>query len=181
MDRQELFDRTVKKLERVVESGDEFDMLEAAAAVRKLLIDDSPLLHQVNRQRRRRVTFDVERPSALQREILKDGPVYYFLVEGISPRLTITASAGVEMLKLDQFLAHAAAWVRGQEISVKDLILQLAHVEGGVHAGQPSSDLERLLQEANSALLVGGMGSVARTMRGVADVVVSALKPLALS
>jgi hypothetical protein len=181
MDRQALFDRSVRKLRDISEQADEFDMLEAAAAIRKLLLDESPLLHQVNRQRRRRVTFEVERPTALQRLILEDKPLVYFLMEGVSPRLTITASAGVDVLKLDQFLARAAAWIQGQEVSVKDLVLYLAHIAGGVHAGTPKTGLERLLHEADSSLMVGGMGSVSRTMRGIADVVVVALVPLTIA
>ncbi|WP_332642329.1 hypothetical protein [Aeromicrobium sp.] len=180
MERQRLFDLTVRKLGRIVEAGDEFDMLEAAAALRKLLLDESPLLHQVNRQRRRRVLFRVERPTELQKLILEDEPTVYFLMEGISPRLTITASAGTEALKLDQFLARTVAWLQGQEVPVKEVILQLAHVEGGVHAGSPKTTLEATLHETNTTLSVGGIGSVARTMRGIADVVATSLQPLTL-
>ena len=181
MNRQDLFDQTVRKLERVADGEfDELAMLEAAAAVRKLLLDESPLLHQVNRQRRRRIVFEVAGPSALQAEILKDKPTVYFLMEGFSPRLRLTGGTGVEPLKLDPFLARPVGWVQGRAVTVKDIVLQLAHVEGGVHAGTPKTDLEARLHEANAALFIGGLGSVARTMRGIADVVVATLKPLML-
>lgn len=181
MDRQELFDRTVQRLDEIVRDGfDEYAALESSGLVRKLLIDESPLLHQVNRQRRRRVRFEVAGNVAYETELFKDGPMVWVPGAALSPRLSIMAHFTVRSLTLDQFLAHRAMFVAGHDVSVHDVIVQLAHIEGGVHAGTPKTDVEHLLQQANAQLGISGMGSVANSMQGIADVVVVALQPLVI-
>jgi hypothetical protein len=179
MDRQDLFDHSVRRLKEIVtDDFTGYSALEASALVRKLLIDASPLLHQVNRQRRKRIVFEVAGNVAYEALVMEDKPVFYAPAGGLSPRLASGMSFEVASMKLDQFLAHRALYVNGHDITVRHVVLQLANVEGGVHAGTPNTEVEKLLNEVNAQLGIGGMGSVAYSMQAIADVVVAALQPL---
>lgn len=126
MDRQQLFDRTVARLHTIVTSEfDAYSALESSGLVRKLLLDDDPLLHQVNRQRRKRVRFEVASNPADEREIFSDNPIYWAPAGALSPRLTIMPTPVIESLSLDQFPSRRAMYVRGHDISVKDVVKQL--------------------------------------------------------
>ena len=57
----------------------------------------------------------------------------------------------------------------------REVIKQAANVEGGVHAGTPSTDRERLLSEYNAAIRIGGIAALVRALRAIADVVVQSL------
>lgn len=179
MDRQDLFDHSVRRLAEIVtDDFTAYSALEASALVRKLLIDASPLLHQVNRQRRKRIVFDVAGNAAYEALVMEDKPVFYAPAGGLSPRLALGMPFQVTPMNLDQFLARRALYVNGHDITVRQVVLQLANVEGGVHAGTPNTEVEKLLNEVNAQLGIGGMGSVAYSMQAIADVVVAALQPL---
>lgn len=178
MNRDDLYLRLVEELQRVVETpGDDFDLLQTSAHLRKLLLDEDPLAHQVNRERRLRLRFVASAEDAYTRLVLEDGPSFWAWMDGFSPRLAVRAKE-TETLTIDQLLAKRAALVAGHDVSVKDVILQVAHVSGGVHAGTPRTELEHRLAEASQALRVGGVSSISRTLRGIADVVVGGLEPL---
>ena len=182
MNRQELFDRTVARLDEIVTIDFEaYSALESSALVRKLLLDGDALIHQVNRQRRKRVRFEVATNPAYEEQVFADGPSFWAPAEALSPRLTIMPAPVIRSLSLDQFLAHRAMYVRRHDISVKDVVKQLANVEGGVHAGTAKTDVEKALHVVNEQLGIGGMGSVVRSVRGIADVVAVSLRPLVIS
>jgi hypothetical protein len=169
MDRQDLFDQTVRRLAEIVtDDFAAYSALEASALVRKLLIDGSPLLHQVNRQRRKRIAFEVAGNAAYEALVMEDKPVFYAPGGSLSPRLALGMPFQVTPMNLDQFLAHRALYVNGHEITVRQVVLQLANVEGGVHAGTPNTEAEKLLNEVNTQLGIGGMGSVAYSMQAIA-------------
>jgi hypothetical protein len=101
VDRQELFDRTVARLDTIVTAEfDAYSALESSGLVRKLLLDDDPLLHQVNHQRRKRVRFEVASNPAYEREILSHNPIFWAPVGALSPRLTIVRASVVQALTL---------------------------------------------------------------------------------
>lgn len=155
---------------------DEYALLRSSAIVRALLLDDAPLLHQVNRQRRRRIQFAVFE-SYVSAEILKDKPFFYSVGSGLSPRLSIVTGT-VTTLNLDQFLKYRVTVVADRRIDVQTVVKFLANVAGGVHPGTPKTELEALLGEANDGLGIGGVGSIAASMQGIADVVATACEPL---
>jgi hypothetical protein len=180
MDRNALFVETVKELSEIAsnESASEYQLVKSSALMRTLLMDKSPLLHQVNRQRRRRVTFSASAEDAFVELAMGHDPLIWFWLEAISPRLAFRANIRAEELTLDQWLAKRGGVVNKVDVTVKELILQVAHVEGGVHAGTPRTEIEHLMKEVSEGLLIGGFSSVTRTMRGIAEVVSHALVPL---
>ena len=181
MDRQALFDQTLLRLDQIVTSDfTAYSALESAGLVRKLLIDSDPLYVQVNRDRRLKVLFEVASKPAYEAAVLADRPMFWAPGGAMSPRLTIIPGFTTEALTRDQFLARRAMQVLSRDVSVKEIVLQLANVEGGVHAGLPKTDAEKRLNQVNASVGIGGMGSVANSMQGIADVVVAALRPLSV-
>jgi hypothetical protein len=164
----------------IVRVEDEYQMLKVSAVLRKMLLDEQPLLHQVNRTRKRKITFEASSESTpFVQMVLQDGPIFWAWLDALSPVLNTGLNVVTERLTLDQFLKKRAAIVQGHSVSVRELILQIAHVAGGVHVGQPKTELEKALADASAAIRIGGMSSVERTVRGVAAVVVDAVVPLA--
>lgn len=178
MDRLELFRRTVHELADIVaDPQDEYRMLHSSALLRRLLIDEHPLLHQVNRERQLQIRFEVAAEDDYTRMVLEDGAAFWAPLDGFSPRLA-GRPRQPELLKLPEFLARRVARIRGVDISVKAVILQAANVDGGVHAGTARSDLEQLIAE-HADFFVGNTPALVRSLRGIADVVVLALVDLA--
>ncbi len=179
MNRDWLFLRLLEELAQIDGGiGDDFQLLRASATLRQLLVDDDPLMHQVNRERRLKVLFTACVEDAYVALLLEDQPTFWAWMDGFSPRYA-PAGTRTESLSLKNLLAKRAALVAGENVSVKDLIAQIANVEGGVHAGTPRTDLQRRLSETNVSIRLEGSGAVARTLRGITDVVVQGLQPLA--
>lgn len=174
----ELFLFTMADLRKRIEHPqDEYDLLMAAGLLRKLLLDEQPLVHQVNRELRVKLTFCVATNDAYEAVVFEDNPLIYVVNDGIYPPSALP-SAVVKEMKLDVFLARRAAFVQGHDVTVKDLIFQLAHVEGAIHAGTPKGDKEKVLAGASDSIRIGGAGMVASTMRGIGRVVLEALSPI---
>jgi hypothetical protein len=68
--------------------------------------------------------------------------------------------------------------INGQQVTVRDLIDQLAHIEGAVHAGNPREPREALLKEVARQLYVGGLPAGVRQIQSIARVVAHGLAPL---
>lgn len=178
MDRDQLFLQTLEDLRKKTDSeAIDYEMLMSAALLRKLLINGSPLLHEVNRHRREKIRFLVSPEDAYTRMVLEDAPVFWGKYEAISPRLG--QSRAGEEVDLDGFLATRVMLVRSVNVSVQDVIRHVSHLEGAVHAGHPKDDRDALLHAVNAELQVGGVGAVVRTLRGIAAVVLDGLEPLA--
>jgi hypothetical protein len=174
----ELFLHTMRDLRRRVESpDDEYDLLMAAGLLRKLLLDDQPLVHQVNRRFRLKFAFEIATNDVYEAVILEDKPVVYVVNDAISPRAALPRST-MRKVNLDGFLARRAAYVHGHDVSVKELILQVANVEGAVHAGTARDEKHRVLAGASETIKIGGAGLAAATMRGIGWVVLDALAPI---
>lgn len=163
---------------RVREPVSEYDLLGAAALLRQLLLDGNPLMHQVNRERRLPLRFEVnnnrpEFPPDLPQ------PDVHLILDGIAPTLA-TVTAGTVEVKLDGFLAWPLMLINGEAVDVHRLIDHVAHVLGAVHAGEPASATDRALAEAAGSVvrdLVGGNIAI-RGLRGIGEVTLAGLRPL---
>jgi hypothetical protein len=177
MDRDRLFLETISDLERRTRSTDEYDYLIAAGLIRKLLIDGDPLALQVNRDRRMKLRFevvdsDVTLPPGLP------VPAFHAPMDGLSPRINadIPKKQPTKIVTLDEFLRTIALRVEAEPFTVREVVRQVAHIEGGVHAGSPQADREKILVDVNST--VGPSGLISRAMRGIGYVVVDSLQDL---
>jgi hypothetical protein len=68
--------------------------------------------------------------------------------------------------------------LKGQQVTVRDLIDQLAHIEGAVHTAAPREPREVVLKQAAQQVFVGGLPAGVRQIQSIARVVVRGLEPL---
>jgi hypothetical protein len=78
----------------------------------------------------------------------------------------------------DQLLGTVLAVVNGKSYSLRDIVLFEANIMGGVHAGSPKEEKEKVLQALNSTLAIGGHRASLRQLQAVGRVVLKGLGPL---
>jgi hypothetical protein len=66
---------------------DEYEALLAASLLRKLLLDEHPLVDQVNRTHRIKLRFPINGPTRYEEMVLEMKPVYWSLEDAIDPGL----------------------------------------------------------------------------------------------
>jgi len=172
----ELFLFTLADLEERAEMGKgEYDALLMAALLRKLLLDEVPLVHAVNPDRRERLRFhvtDLSPPEGVEGWSLDD----VFHPSGASPE-----HSTVE-LRLDQLLRRTAVVAFGEHVSVRELIKFLAHSYGAVHAFPADTPTSRALRdEAWSARITTPKGQYSGpvySLVAIARVILDGLQPL---
>ena len=112
MQADQLFLRTLEDLDRRTTVADEYEVLLAAGLLRKLLLDEVPLVHQVNRYRRERIRFRINGESPLERTMLEDEPVFWVIGDAIDPDAFPVPGMSASMdAKLDQLLARTGCRV----------------------------------------------------------------------
>jgi hypothetical protein len=176
----QLFLRTLQDLDRRTTVADEYEALLAAGLLRKLLLDEAPLVHQVNRYRRERIRFRINGETPLERAILKDKPVWWIIGDAINPD-TFRSASGISAptdAKLDQFLSRTVMFARGERLSVGDLIKQVAHIDGAVHKGRPANAREELLDEMSRFMFFRDLPVTVHHIQLIGRIVVRALTPL---
>jgi hypothetical protein len=179
VDTASLFLSTLDDLEQRAQATDEYEALLAAALLRKLLLDSHSLVDQVNASHRLRLRFRINGPTRYEEVILGDGPAFYSLEDAIDPELDHPPGlmAPTEATR-DQLLARRVMVINGEDVTVRDLIDQLAHIEGAVHRSNPRDRREIVLSEATRTLFIGGLSAGVRQIQAVSRVVVRGLQPL---
>lgn len=174
-DTERLFLNTMQDLRDRVASQDPYVVLVASGLLRKLLLDDAPLIDQVNRERRLKVWFEVGEPRGLPPGVPE--PVVYSVQDGIDPD-TSPPFVTRRMVTRDQLLGYVLAKVAGRSYSLREIVLFEAHVMGGVHAGTPKDDKERALSEIFNHVGIGGHRASLRQLQAIGRVVLKGLEPL---
>jgi hypothetical protein len=179
MDVDELFLRTLDDLEQRTLTNDEYEILMSALLLRKLLLDGTPLIDRVNTIQRLKIRFPMNGESPYERAVHELKPTYWSLEDGIDPNVNQPPglSAPISATR-DQLLARRVMFVRGSWVTVRDLIDQLAHIEGAVHCSKPEDEREELLQEVARQVYVGGLPAGIRQVRSIGRVVLHGLAPL---
>ncbi len=179
MDADDLFLNTLKDLEARSAAADEYEVLLSAGLLRKLLMDGTPLVDVINQVHRLKVRFPINAESPYEHTVLQMRPVYWSLEDGIDPGTDAPPGlqAPVEASR-DQLLRRRVMRVKGHDVTVRDLIDQLAHVEGAVHIGNPQDKRAEVLKEVSRTIYIGGLPAGVRQMRSIARVVARGLIPL---
>lgn len=186
MEREELFRHTIRDLIEFIDSRpfEEYETLKSSVLLRKMLVDSDPLMNQINRQRRKRIRFEVVNHGPNIEDMVPGlpAPMLHAYLDGISPRVASTIH-GTESLDRDRFLAHPIMRLGGplgsdERVTVYDAIVQVANVEGGVHPGMPKTELQERLAEVNRGFKFNNVGAICRTLYGIADVTAATLAPL---
>jgi hypothetical protein len=172
----ELFLHTLEDLEERAGLGKgEYDALMMALLLRKLLLDDVPLVHAANRHRRLRIQFKL---TELTPPL---GVENWALNEAFHPSGADSGQATVE-LNLDQLLKRTVLVAFGEHISVRELIKFLAQHYGAVHASPADDEKTRALRdEAWGARITTPKGQYSgpvHALAAVAHVVLDGLSPL---
>jgi hypothetical protein len=179
MQADQLFLRTLEDLDRRTTVADEYEALLAAGRLRLLLLDEAPLVHQVNRYRRERIRFRINGETPLERSMLADKPVFWAIGDAIDPdAFPAPGISAPTDAKLDQFLKRVVMYARGERLSVGDLIRQVAHIDGAVHKGEPANAREELLDEMSRFMFFRNLPATVHHVQLIGRIVVRALTPL---
>lgn len=178
MDADRLFIRTLADVERRIEETDEYEVLLIAGLLRKLLLDEHPLMDHVNAQHRMKIRFCMNGVSRYEQVVLAAGPVFWTLMEGIDPERESGVNRPIQEATRDQFLARRVMFVHGHDIRVRDLIDQLAHIEGAVHSGQARDLRQALITQVNREVYFGDLPMGVQQIKSIARVVIRGLAPL---
>lgn len=176
MDVDPLFINTLRDLEPRTTANDEYDVLMSAALLRKLLLDAGPLAIQANRRYRLRLRFRVNGVSPFEQRIHDSNPIFWTLEDGLDPDIAF-ANAAFDAT-LDQFLQRRVMRFDERWITVRDVIDQLANVEGAVHKGGPKDERDRTLQAAAKFYSRAGLPGVVGQVRLIGQITVRGLTPL---
>jgi hypothetical protein len=178
VDRDRLFLETLRDLEaRSAGGATEYEVLRSAVLLRQLLLDQSPLLHQVNRDRKIPITFRANIREPIWKIAGSPPPAVWAKQDGLDPETALAVSE-VADLDLPAFLSQVIIISGGVELTVRDVIRQVAHVLGGVHAGSEREPVEHALAAVSASLRILGLDPVIRSLEAVGRVVVRALRPL---
>ena len=71
--------------------------------------------------------------------------------------------------------------VEGKTYSLRDIVLFEANVMGGVHAGSPKEEKEKVLQALDDTLAIGGYRTSLRQLQAISRVVLKGLDPLRIA
>jgi hypothetical protein len=180
MDRDELFLETLRDLDRRSSASDvtAYEILRSSLLIRQLLLDQHPLVRAVNKGRDVELRFRINGRKPIWMLAGTERPVFWTIQDGLDPETALTLSVPATV-DLEQFLSHVIMVSRGSELTVKDVVRQVAHISGGVHAGAPREEVERVLLEVSESISVGGLDPVTRSLLAIGRIVVRSLEPLA--
>jgi hypothetical protein len=170
-----LFLKTLEDLEKRINQQDPYDILGASALIRKLFLDDHPLVDQINRNRKLKLNFEVCLPTELPQGIPK--PQMFTIQDGLDPN-TSRPDKKISVLNRDQFFKISVLTINGKEYTIKDVVLFEANIMGAVHAGTPKNEKENVLKALNDNLSVGGYSTSLRQLKAIGRVILKTLSPL---
>jgi len=173
---ESLFVATVEELKARLRANSPYSLLKASANIRLLLIDGSPLLHQANKRLALKLSFKVAvNEPAPDSMGMKGGIVV--LNDAVDPTIPPFDQYSQD-LKLDPFLAVRVAWINGHAYTIKDVILLVANVMGGVHAREPKGQTQEALMGLDAMWGFGQNSQTLHQLGVIGRLVVAGLEPL---
>jgi hypothetical protein len=122
-----------------------YHQLRIAGLLRLFLIDEYPLVHQVNRLHRLKLSFEhgagatATEPDP-KNDLTHDGIT--FATSELAPS-RLLASATRSQSSLDEWLKTGVLRVSGRVLTVHEFVQEMAYLEGLTHAGQPKTAAEQ--------------------------------------
>ncbi|MEV6695524.1 hypothetical protein AB0M35_29090 [Micromonospora sp. NPDC051196] len=176
MDVDRLFLHTLRDLEERASATDEYKVLMSAALLRKLILDADRLVDQVNRTYKLDLRFRISSVSPFERMIYDTNPLFWIIEDGLDPEI-LPISPPLDA-KRDQFLTRRVMCFQGSWITVRDVIHQLANIEGAVHAGKAREQRQIAFREAEKFYSHGHLPGAISQVRTIGRIVVRGLRPL---
>lgn len=168
---EHLFLATLMDIEAKLKEGKRYDLIRSAGLLRQLLLDETPLIHEVNRAYHLKVEFEV---------------IDYRIIPPLTPDMhwrdpdpSYFPGAKTVTVNLKPFLNVPVLTVEGTTASVGDLIRASANAKGGIHLGRTRTAEQGLLIDWDSAFTILGEEPSLAAISGVCWVVLRALQPLA--
>jgi len=160
-------------------SNSNYNFIKAAGLLRQLLIDEIPLIDNINKEYREKIQFKVNRRSTqIPQFIGPNGkPLIHVMSFGfINPPEN---NQFVEYLNKDQFLKYKVLDFHGHEITLHELLKLNANKKGGVHRDSRVSGKDSVVNMANSAFGISeDIPGGSYTMSEMGKIVLNALSTL---
>lgn len=156
-----------------MQSHCEIDLLDLAAILRQLLLDDYPLIHKVNANHHLKLSFHV----GTFRNQPDENVMLQSLEDGLDPETRPSGSPS-KHVDFDGFIKHQILFIKGTGHSVRDVIKLGSDVAGGVHQTQNPKDRQRLIAEYSVRIGIGGLPGAIRQLKAIARVALKGLRPL---
>jgi hypothetical protein len=162
-----LFIETVKDLRNKLTDNSTYSLIRACGLCRHLLIDQTPLVHTVNRKYQIKINFVVS-------DFSDQFPMQAHTISlvNVQPILSMRRTVSLKEFLEIKILCHYQ-----HKYSVCDVIQAASHMMGGIHSGKAKDQKDRAflaLDEAskseNSITLFA--------LHGICNVVLKALEPL---
>jgi hypothetical protein len=167
---ENLFLCTVIDLDQKVTAGDRYSVIRASGLLRQLLLDETPLVHAVNRQYRLELSFqtvDFSQPLPVEAQ------AHW---QALDPEPF--PGARTQSCSLKQFLgAPCLAW-NGRNARVSDLIRACANAKGGIHFGRTKIADEKIVLDWDQAINLLGEEPSIRAISAVCRVSLRGLSGL---
>jgi hypothetical protein len=148
----------------------------SAALLRKLLLDQRRLVDEVNRHYRLDLRFRMSDVSPFERLIWDSEPILWAIEDALDPESPL-GSVPVSATR-DQFLARRVMRFGERWITIRDVIDQLANVEGAVHSGRAKDERQRVIQAAGRFYSNAGLPGVVSHVKLIGRITVRGLAPL---
>lgn len=177
----DVFRHRVELLAAFLDAPTRLGANDAAAALRVLLIDDTPLLHLVNRIPRVPLRFVVAMAPGTDETTMKATHAVVLFGAALSPRYAPQALTRRE-LRLDAFLQYPVFYTAWRKVTVKDLILWAANEAGGVHYDpKPNNHISLILETLVAAGEDPERPRIASAIMGITAVTLDAVQPVLLA
>lgn len=182
---QSLFLYKMGKLKKAIETPSEENLFDAAAILRLVLLDSLPLFVQANKGLQHRIRFVIQpmniptAPPMAEAGAPADGGMRLaFSIAGDAFSPDIMKANNSTTVKLDAFLASPVAFIVGHIVTVKDVILYLANIAGGVHKGTPDNPKTKAIEEMSQVMELMGVPSILISMRSIIAITIAGLDPI---
>ena len=168
---EHLFLATLMDIEAKLAEGKRYALIRSAGLLRQLLLDETPLIHEVNRAYHLKIEFEV---------------IDYRMAPPLTPDMhwrdpdpSFFPGAKTVTVDLKHLLNVPVLTVESTTASVGDLIRACANAKGGIHLGHTSTVEQGLVIDWDNVINMLGEEPSLAAIFGVCRVVLRALQPLA--
>jgi hypothetical protein len=172
IDKRQLLLLTIQDLNQKLASNNAYDLLRSSGLLRQLLLDPDRLAIKVNQKYKIKLEFEITSFSPPPPD---SSLLFWSIHDGLDPKTSRPGSPPIRA-NLERFLGTVVVRASGTDYTIRQLVIYVAHVMGGVHAGSPTADQEALSRIGT--LYVGGLPAGLGLMRAILKVVLKGLEPL---
>lgn len=174
MDKKQLFKKTLEDLKIKSQSNDWYDMLLISGLIYKLLYDEQPLVNEV-KNKNLKISFKIN-----NRVIPSDPSLIFWSIEdGFDPETSVSHLTNIIEIDKEELYRRPVMIVKGEIITVKDLIKFLRNKQGGVHNDTVKlTDKDKILKDLQENFFIGGVNLGLRLMRAISRVIIKGLEQI---